>query len=51
METAGRLKGLRYFVTNVLYHNALRFKTSEVVKQLVELGVIVLTGRERQDKD
>jgi hypothetical protein len=37
METAGRVKGLRYFVTNGLYHNALRYKTSEVVKHLFEL--------------
>jgi hypothetical protein len=32
METAGKIKGCKTFVTNAMYHNAIRAKTDEVLK-------------------
>lgn len=32
METAGKIKGCKTFVTNAMYHNAIRAKTDEVIK-------------------
>ncbi|KAF2011598.1 alpha/beta-hydrolase [Aaosphaeria arxii CBS 175.79] len=34
METAGKIKGCRPFVTNVMYHDAIRSKMDEVVKNI-----------------
>ncbi|KAI1143451.1 alpha/beta-hydrolase [Hypoxylon sp. FL0543] len=36
-ETASRIKGIKVFETNVLYHNALRARTEEVIPQLLKL--------------
>jgi len=36
-ETAGIIKGCKTFVTNVLYHNAVRAKTADMVKGLFDL--------------
>ncbi|KAG6032942.1 hypothetical protein E4U41_007070 [Claviceps citrina] len=41
-ETAGLIKGAKVFETNVLYHNALRAKTDEVMEQLFGLRDDVL---------
>lgn len=32
METASKIKGCKTFVTNAMYHNAIRAKTDEVIK-------------------
>ena len=37
IETAGKIKGCKTFVTNVLYHNALGSKTDEVMRELFKL--------------
>ncbi|KAI5236552.1 alpha/beta-hydrolase [Aureobasidium subglaciale] len=37
METAGKIKGCKKFITNVMYHNAIRSKADEVVRQLFDL--------------
>lgn len=37
METARRVKGCKVFATNVLFHNAVRSRMDEVVKQLFAL--------------
>lgn len=37
MERARGIKGIKTFVTNTMYHNAIRAKTDEVLKQLFEL--------------
>ena len=35
--TAAKIKGLKQFITNVMYHNALRAKPDEVMRQLFAL--------------
>lgn len=37
METANTVKGCKTFVTNTMYHNAIRAKADEVLKQLFAL--------------
>lgn len=37
MERARGIKGIKTFITNSMYHNALRAKTDEVLKQLFAL--------------
>lgn len=37
MDTAASIKGCKTFVTNMLYHDAVRSKTDEVMKQLFDL--------------
>ena len=37
METAGKIWGCRTFVTNSMYHDALRSKADEVLKELFKL--------------
>lgn len=37
MDTASKIKGCKVFSTNVMYHNAVREKTREVVDQLFAL--------------
>lgn len=36
-ETAAKIKGSKVFVTNVMYHDAVREKMDEVVRQLFSL--------------
>ncbi|KAG9859262.1 alpha/beta-hydrolase, partial [Aureobasidium melanogenum] len=36
-ETAEKIKGCKTFTTNVMYHNAIRSKADEVIRQLFEL--------------
>lgn len=36
-ETAAKIKGCKVFSTNVMYHNAVRDKADEVIKQLFAL--------------
>ncbi|KAI0842102.1 alpha/beta-hydrolase [Hypoxylon sp. FL0890] len=36
-ETASRIKGIKVFETNVLYHNAVRVRTEDVIPQLLKL--------------
>jgi proline iminopeptidase len=36
-STAAKIKGTKQFVTNTLYHDALRSKSSEVMRQLFNL--------------
>jgi hypothetical protein len=37
METAGKIKGCKTYITNAMYHNALRAKTDDVLKALFAL--------------
>jgi proline iminopeptidase len=36
-NTAAKIKGIKQFITNVMYHNALRSKTDELMQQLFAL--------------
>jgi proline iminopeptidase len=36
-STAAKIKGTKQFVTNTMYHDALRSKSSEVMRQLFNL--------------
>lgn len=36
-ETAAKIKGCKQFVTNVMYHNAIRANADELIKQLFTL--------------
>ena len=36
-ETAEKIKGCKTFTTNVMYHNAIRSKADEVIRQLFDL--------------
>lgn len=35
--TAAKIKGIKQFITNTMYHNALRAKSDEVMRQLFAL--------------
>lgn len=35
--TASKIKGLKQFITNAMYHDALRTKTDELIRQLFAL--------------
>lgn len=37
METAGRIKGCKTFITNAMYHDAVRSKMDDVTKNLFAL--------------
>ena len=36
-ETAKKIKGCKLFITNTMFHNALRSKSDEVMKELFEM--------------
>lgn len=36
-RTASKIQGIKQFITNVMYHNALRSKTDELMQQLFAL--------------
>lgn len=36
-ETAAKIKGIKQFITNVMYHDALRSKSDELMRQLFSL--------------
>ncbi|KKK16167.1 proline iminopeptidase [Aspergillus ochraceoroseus] len=36
-NTAGKIKGIKQFITNVMYHNAIRSKSDELIQQLFAL--------------
>lgn len=36
-STASKIKGTKQFITNTMYHDALRSKSSEVMRQLLNL--------------
>ena len=42
METASKIKGCKVFVSNVMYHNAVRAKVEDVLKNLFALRDDVL---------
>jgi hypothetical protein len=37
IETAGKIKGCKTYITNTMYHNALRAKSDDVLKELFAL--------------
>lgn len=37
MEAAGKIKGCKTYITNAMYHNALRAKSDDVLKELFAL--------------
>lgn len=37
METAGKVKGCKQYITNVMYHDAVRTKTDGVLEELFKL--------------
>jgi proline iminopeptidase len=36
-QTAAKIKGIKQFITNTMYHDALRSKSGEVMRQLFAL--------------
>jgi proline iminopeptidase len=36
-NTAAKIKGMKHFITNTMYHDALRSKSGEVMRQLFNL--------------